>query len=47
MPLSGRNVVDVSGGTLTVRPILKERRSYKAGAPLMEFSVTPVAPDEG
>jgi UDP-2,3-diacylglucosamine pyrophosphatase LpxH len=42
LPLSGRMAVDVEGNTLTVRPILSERGTFKAGEPLMKFTVSPL-----
>lgn len=47
LPLSGRMAVDIQAETVTVRPILIDRGVFKAGAPMMQFAVTKLLPDEG
>jgi predicted phosphodiesterase len=46
LPLSGRMAVDVAGDTLTVRPILLERKMFKAGEPVMKFTARPLLADQ-
>jgi hypothetical protein len=45
--MSGRMTVDIVGEKLSVRPIIKERGMFKAGAPLMEFAATKLLAGEG
>ena len=47
LPFGGRMAVDVHGDKVTLRPILAERGTFRAGAARREFAAAKLVPGEG